>query len=189
MWEQNMLTFDPIWLQETQQAHFRILLEAMSRPGSNLALSTTPQAGPTSLAVLATLLDGAVSLADPHELLSEQDWAMLQTQQKPADEAEYLICNGNTAPEFTPMLGTLESPEKSATIIVTVESLSQGDTHLRLSGAGINGTRECSLHGLHPEWLSRREDWVCSFPLGVDLILVDEREVMALPRTSKVEVL
>lgn len=184
-----MLTFDPIWLPETQQAHFRILLEAMSRPGSTQPLTITPQTGPTALAVLATLLDGAVSLADPNRLLSEQDWAMLQTQQKPADAAEYLICNGHTAPEFTPMLGTLESPEKSATIIVIVESLSQGDTRLRVSGAGINGNRECSLQGLHPEWLNHREVWGCSFPLGVDIILVDECEVMALPRTSKVEVL
>jgi alpha-D-ribose 1-methylphosphonate 5-triphosphate synthase subunit PhnH len=184
-----MLAFDPIWLAETQQTHFRMLLEAMSRPGSVQTLSITPQAGPTALAVLATLLDGAVSLADPHGLLSEQDWAMLQTQQKPVSEAGYLLCSGAIAPDFTPLLGTLESPEQSATIIITVESLSRGDTSLRLTGAGINGTKECSLQGLHPEWLSSREDWVCSFPLGVDLILVDENEVMAIPRTSKLEVL
>lgn len=184
-----MLTFDPIWLPETQQTYFRILLEAMSRPGSTQALSITPKASPTALAVLATLLDGAVSLADPHGLLGEQDWAMLQTQHKPAVEAEYLICKGAIAPDFTPLLGTLQSPEQSATIVLMVESLSQGDSRLKLSGAGINGTRECSLQGLHPEWLSSREEWVCSFPLGVDLILVDEKEVMAIPRTSKVEVL
>lgn len=184
-----MLMFDPIWLPETQQTHFRILLEAMSRPGSVQTLSITPQAGPTALAVLATLLDGAVSLADPHGLLSEQDWAMLQTQQKPATEAEYIICNGATTPDFTPLLGTLQSPEQSATIVLMVESLSQGDTSIRLSGAGINGTRKCSLQGLNPEWLNCREDWVCSFPLGVDLILVDGKEVMAIPRTSRIEVL
>jgi alpha-D-ribose 1-methylphosphonate 5-triphosphate synthase subunit PhnH len=189
MWELNMLAFDPIWLAETQQTHFRLLLEAMSRPGSVQTLSITPQAGPTALAVLATLLDGTVSLADPNGLLCNQDWAMLQTQRKPATEAEYLICDGAVAPSFTPLLGTLESPEQSATIVITVESLSQGETDLRLSGAGIAGNRECSIKGLHPDWLGSREDWVCSFPLGVDLILVDEKEVMAIPRTSKIEVL
>jgi alpha-D-ribose 1-methylphosphonate 5-triphosphate synthase subunit PhnH len=166
-----------------------MLLEAMSRPGTTQALSITPKAGPTALAVLATLLDGAVSLADPHGLLGEQEWAMLQTKQKPANEAEYLICDGSIAPNFTPLLGTLQSPEQSATIVVTVESLNQGDCRLKLSGAGIASSKECSIQGLDPEWLSSREEWVCSFPLGVDLILVDEKEVMAIPRTSKVEVL
>jgi alpha-D-ribose 1-methylphosphonate 5-triphosphate synthase subunit PhnH len=166
-----------------------MLLEVMSRPGSKQALSITPKAGPTALAVLATLLDGAVSLADPHELLCEQDWTMLQTQQKPATEADYLICHGATAPDFTPLLGSLQSPEKSATIVLIVESVSHGDIQLKLSGAGIAKTRECSLQGLNPQWLSSREDWVCSFPLGVDLILVDDKEVMAIPRTTKVEVL
>lgn len=183
-----MLTFDPIWQPETQQTHFRLLLEAMSRPGTTQKLSITPKSGPTALAVLATLLDGAVSLADPHGVLSEQDWAMLQTQQKPVEEAEYLLCNGAIAPDFTPRLGTLESPEQSATIILTVESLTHGDTQLKLSGAGIAQTTECSLQGLHPEWINSREEWGYSFPLGIDFILVDQNEVMALPRTSKVEV-
>jgi alpha-D-ribose 1-methylphosphonate 5-triphosphate synthase subunit PhnH len=184
-----LLEFDPIWRPENQQINFRMLLEAMSRPGTAQTLSVTPQAGPVALAVLATLLDGAVSLADPHELLREEDWAMLQSKQKPATEAEYLICNGAIAPDFTPMLGTLQSPEQSATIVLAVASLDEGDTNLRLSGAGIAETKECSLRGLHPEWLNRREEWVCTFPLGVDLILVDEHEIMAIPRTSKVEVL
>jgi alpha-D-ribose 1-methylphosphonate 5-triphosphate synthase subunit PhnH len=86
------------------------------------------------------------------------------------------------------MLGTLSSPEKSATIIVKVVSLEGGETALRLTGPGIRDSVECSLAGLDADWLRQRESWCCAFPLGVDLILVDQQRVVALPRSTRVEV-
>ena len=184
-----MLSLDPIWMPDTQQSHFRLLLDAMARPGKCHTLTTVPDEGPTVLAVLATLLDAEVSLADPHTLLRSDDWPMLQTKSAAVEHADYVICEGSRAPNFTPKLGTLPSPEQSATLILVVDELGQGDTRLKLTGPGIADTESLMIKGLDKQWLAMREDWVCSFPLGIDFVLVDGKQLAALPRTTKVEVL
>jgi alpha-D-ribose 1-methylphosphonate 5-triphosphate synthase subunit PhnH len=184
-----MLSLDPIWMPDTQQGHFRLLLDAMARPGTCHTLTTVPKEGHSVLAVLTTLLDAEVSLADPHALLRSDDWPMLQTKSATVEQADYVLCDGSRAPNFTPKLGTLPSPEQSATLILVVGELGQGDTHLKLTGPGIANTESLMINGLDTQWLTLREDWVCSFPLGVDLVLVDGGQLAALPRTTKVEVL
>ena len=82
--------------------------------------------------------------------------------------------------------GTAVAPEAGATLILQVVSLS-GGRMLRLTGAGIAEERmiapqlpECILHELterpHP------------FPLGIDLILTCGERLLAIPRTTHVEV-
>ena len=82
--------------------------------------------------------------------------------------------------------GTAVAPEAGATLILQVASLS-GGRMLRLTGAGIAEERmiapqlpECILHELterpHP------------FPLGIDLILTCGERLLAIPRTTHVEV-
>jgi alpha-D-ribose 1-methylphosphonate 5-triphosphate synthase subunit PhnH len=188
MWEVTMLEMEAIWQAITQQQNYRVLLEAMSRPGSRQALHGVTESSGAAVAVLATLLDGSVSLSDPQGLLSETDCTLLQTVQAGPEQADYLLCRGQQAPGFEPKLGSLPSPECSATLVVEVASLNDGDLHLNLSGPGIRAKRECAIAGLDPDWLARREEWVGGFPLGVDLILVDREQVMALPRTTRVEV-
>ncbi|MGD8910591.1 MAG: phosphonate C-P lyase system protein PhnH [Chromatiales bacterium] len=183
-----MLDLEPIWQAETQQQNYRVLLEAMSRPGSRQALHGVTESSGATLAVLATLLDGSVSLSDLQGLLSEADRTLLQSVQADPEQADYLLCCGHQAPTFEPKLGSLPSPECSATLVVEVTSLNGGELHLNLSGPGIRERRECAVAGLDPDWLARRQSWVCGFPLGVDLILVDREQVMALPRTTRVEV-
>jgi alpha-D-ribose 1-methylphosphonate 5-triphosphate synthase subunit PhnH len=183
-----MLDLQPIWQAETQQQNYRVLLQAMSRPGSRQALHGVTESSDAAVAVLATLLDGSVSLSDPHGLLSEAENSLLQAGQVDPGEADYLLCCGQQAPTFEPKLGTLPSPEYSATLVIKVSSLSNGELRLNLSGPGIHEQRACAITGLDADWLVRRQSWVCGFPLGVDLILVDKDQVMALPRTTQVEV-
>ncbi|HAX8753315.1 TPA: phosphonate C-P lyase system protein PhnH, partial [Escherichia coli] len=82
--------------------------------------------------------------------------------------------------------GTAVAPEAGATLILQVTSLS-GGRMLRLTGAGIAEERmiapqlpKCILHELterpHP------------FPLGIDLILTCGERLLAIPRTTHVEV-
>lgn len=183
-----MLMLDPVWQAESQQNHFRLLLEAMSRPGRCQKLQTIPAEGPVVLAVLAGLLDSGVSLADPHGLLREQDWPMLLATAVPPAQADFILCDASSAPDFTPRLGTLPNPDQSATLILVVAELGQGDTCLKLTGPGIPEIETLVVDGMAPEWIALREDWVSAFPLGVDMILLDERWVTALPRTTHVEV-
>ncbi|MES9971823.1 MAG: phosphonate C-P lyase system protein PhnH [Candidatus Thiodiazotropha sp.] len=182
-----MLDVDAIWTPSVQQQNYRALLEAISRPGMVKPLHTT-QGGQAATAILATLLDAEVSLADMHDLLDASDWPMLQASSGVLEEADYVFCDGSRCQAFQPKLGSLPSPEQSATLIIKVDSVKRGGLRLRLSGPGVNGNTHCAITGLDPDWLSQRENWVAAFPLGVDLFLVDDSDVVALPRTTKVEV-
>lgn len=182
-----MIDVAPIWRPETQQLNYRVLLDAMARPGRVYGLHGTDQTHSAALATLATLLDGEVSLSDPMTLLRDTDWPMLQANSAAPDVADYVLCAGQPSPDFEPKLGSLPSPEMSATLVLVVDSLDGGDLHLTLRGPGIQGELELRTAGLNPDWIDRREDWVDAFPLGVDLVLTDATRVTALPRTTKLE--
>jgi len=184
-----MLKLDPIWQPDAQQENFRLLLDAMARPGHRYTLDTLPENGTVALTVLATLLDAEVSLDDPHALLRHEDWPMLQAQSTSTEQADYILCDATQTADFTPKLGTLPSPELSATILLVVDNIGKGNLQLKLTGPGIKDDRSLSITGLDSTWLSKREEWNCAFPLGVDLILIDDKQVAALPRTTKVEVI
>lgn len=185
-----MLAIDPVWQADTQQAHFRLLLDAMAYPGRCANLKTLPtDGGLVALTVLSTLLDAEVSLADPHALLKDDAWKMLQTNSAATDEADYILCAGSQFINFSPKLGSLKSPEQSATLILVVDKLGAGDLKLDLSGPGIQANQILSVTGLTAQWLALREECNVSFPLGVDLILIDDSQIAALPRTTKVEIL
>ncbi|MBV2136522.1 MAG: phosphonate C-P lyase system protein PhnH [Candidatus Thiodiazotropha sp. (ex Ctena orbiculata)] len=183
----RMLEVSAIWTAHVQQQNYRALLDAISHPGRVKSI-LHQQGGLASLAVLATLLDAEVSLADPDDLLEAEDWPLLQASAASPGEADYILCRGNRAARFQPKLGSLPSPERSATLIIYVDSLHRGELKLSLKGPGVNGNADCSIAGLDPDWIRRREEWVCGYPLGVDLLLVDDSAVLALPRTTKVEV-
>jgi len=183
-----MLKLDPIWQPDIQQTNFRLLLDAMAYPGRRFTIHAVPKEGHVALSVLATLLDAEVTLSDPYNLLRSDDWPMLQAKATSADKADYVLCDASQLPKFLPKLGTLPDPEQSATLILKVNKLGKGEKTLKLSGPGIKDIENLIVDGLNTEWLSNRDDWVCAFPLGVDMILVDEQHVAALPRTTKVEV-
>lgn len=210
-----MIELQPIWMPDTQQTCLRLLLQAMSRPGQCLTLPVEPGHHSAALLILATLLDAEVSLADPAKQLDDDDWPMLQVKRAANELADYVICNGKHNPDFTPKLGSLPSPEESATLIIMVDHISapeagshfnikaadniKQDTHIKqdtqatmqlnLSGPGIASTHSLLIDGLNTKWLDKREDWISGFPMGVDLILLDDRHVVALPRTTQVEVI
>jgi len=183
-----MIEVASIWQPDIQQHNFRALLAAMSHPGQVKPILSAEDDNAATTAVLATLLDGTVSLADPDRLLDDNEWPLLQAENADPANADYILCAGCNVPELEPKLGTLASPERSATVVIQVADLTGGNLQLRLIGPGINGYIDCAPTGLNTEWLERREDWVCAFPLGVDWLLVDHSSVLAIPRTTKVEV-
>lgn len=183
-----MLELAPMWQADAQQCNFRTLLEAMSRPGRVQPLHGLERDDSATLAVLATLLDGSVGFSDVHGLLADHQLRLLQAPLVAPEQADYVLCDGRRPPGFQPKLGTLPSPELSATLVVRVDSLQHGDQRWRLRGPGIEDSVDCRLAELHPQWTALREDWVCAFPLGADLLLVDDMRVMGLPRTTRLEV-
>jgi alpha-D-ribose 1-methylphosphonate 5-triphosphate synthase subunit PhnH len=180
------MTSESLWQPEQQQQLFRQLMQAMAYPGRCQAL--TDSEVPAERAVLATLVAPGVSLCDRHTLLPESDWPLLEAQRScDAEAADFVLADGVRAPDFTPRTGSLAEPEKSATVILRATTLGTGDTRLRLTGPGIREHMELALTGLHSDWLRQREAWVASFPMGADLILADARQIVALPRTTRVE--
>lgn len=83
-------------------------------------------------------------------------------------------------------VGMLLSPEQSATVVVNC-TFGSG-VKLRLSGPGVQGSREIVVDGLPLEFWTLRDERV-AFPLGWDVFLVSaNNQVVGIPRSTKVEV-
>lgn len=182
---------------QDNQRIFRAILLTMSRPGTVTVLGNWPKP-PASLHPAAT----AVCLA-----LADMDTPLWLGPAAPGDAQTYLrfhcgsplvtraedalfavIPDGHALPDlarFNP--GTLEYPDRSATLIIQIRSMEVG-CGVRLSGPGIKDEVRLAVDGLHTDfwqamqWNSRR------FPLGFDTILATETEIVSLPRTVRVGV-
>ena len=171
------------WTASSQQHIFRQLMRAFSYPGRIDTLATS---GAHALTLtLAALIDRGSSLADPQNLLEDLTRQRLQTPLTDAERAHFVVADGTRPPAFTPALGSLESPEHGATIVLTVVALGVG-TDCRLEGPGIAGSQSLAVTGLEPSWLEQRRSWNSAFPLGVDMILLDTIHAVALPRTTRI---
>lgn len=174
------------WHPARQQQLFRSLLDAFSFPGR---IQTCPVRAEPWLALLSALLDGQTTLSDPQDMVDEFDWPKLEARRVPSELAAFIVLDGSRAPELMPSLGTLEAPESGATLLLRVESLhdgAAGSLRMRLSGPGIRQPVAIGVDGLHAGWISSRNDWVSSFPLGVELVLCDAQRFVALPRTTRI---
>lgn len=176
---------DVIWQPEFQQAAFRCLVEAYSRPGQVNVLPASNSH--SAIGVLATLVDGESTLADPHRLLADNDCQRLQIQPVSPELAAFILCQGAQTVDFEPCLGTLASPEQGATLVLILENLSGGDTTYQLSGPGIDKTVQIAPQGLDKSWFNQRQHWNSAFPLGVDMLLTSAEGIVALPRTTLIK--
>ncbi|MEQ1668557.1 MAG: phosphonate C-P lyase system protein PhnH [Sulfuriferula sp.] len=172
-----------VWQAHTQQRLFRRLVDAFAYPGR--VLDAADSGASAQLAVLATLLDAEVSLADPHGLVASKDSARLMALSALPEQARFIVADAASAPDFTPALGCLESPEFGATLILQVQCLGVGTSYL-LTGPGIASATVLAVDGLHPDWVAQRVSWVAAYPLGVDIILCDATSFVALPRTTHI---
>jgi alpha-D-ribose 1-methylphosphonate 5-triphosphate synthase subunit PhnH len=181
-------TFLTVWQAHTQQRLFRRLLDAFAYPGR---LFDAADSGTNArLAILATLLDAEVDLADPQGLITPEDSLRLMAPAAAPEQARFVLADAARTPDFTPALGSLESPEFGATLVLEVQKLGAG-TPLLLTGPGIASQTPASptrlaVQGLHPAWIAQRADWVAAYPLGVDIILCDATHFAALPRTTQI---
>lgn len=176
-----------IWQPLLQQQLFRGLLDAFSYPGR---ITTCAAPGtPSWLALLGALVDGQTTLADPQQLMDESSRPKLEARPAVPEQAAFIVLDGSRTPELVPNLGTLEAPETGATVLLRVEALHDTDTgalRLQLSGPGIRQPLTIGVDGLHADWIAARNDWVGSFPLGVELVLCDAHRFVALPRTTRI---
>jgi alpha-D-ribose 1-methylphosphonate 5-triphosphate synthase subunit PhnH len=175
-----------------EQQTFRVLLDAMARPGSLSHLPLHSAGGDFAPAVsaLETLVDHEVTFAIAAEAPELLEIVLRQTggRHAAAAIADYVVCS---AAELAGVLGEvkcgeLEQPDRSATVICLVAGLfaesGSGDA-IVLSGPGIDGRRVLRADGF--DALARRvfSERNGTPPLGVDLILFTAAgDVTCLPR-------
>lgn len=192
----TLMTAFTLPVQDAQQS-FRRLLKAMSEPGVIVALHSLTQGwSPLNIAstsVLLTLADNDtpvwIAEALENETASQNIRFHINSPLSPTPErAQFAVANEAISSAQLNALaqGTDVAPDTSATLILQVSSLS-GGRMLRLTGAGIAEERmiapqlpDCVIHELterpHP------------FPLGIDLLLTCGDRLLAIPRTTHVEV-
>jgi alpha-D-ribose 1-methylphosphonate 5-triphosphate synthase subunit PhnH len=160
------MTFGPL---DTQRC-FRGLLGAMSRPG------TVHNVRPGLPLVLATLVDHEVRLAE----VGDPGW--------PAADF-VLVRGGDSGGELArARQGTLLDPALGATAVYEVEAVGEGPLALSLSGPGVGpAPRTLYLSGVPASEIALWQATRSSFPLGVDVLLVDPAGwCAALPRSTTV---
>ena len=176
------------------QQVFRRLLKAMSEPGVVVTLPDIQGWGdlsPAATAVLLTLVDQETALWLEPTMNSEIIRSNLRFHTGVSivseQDAPFALSRISANPDPLQFsAGDNLSPEKSTTLIVEVDGLS-GGTALRLSGPGLREPRVVSPY-LSPAILTYVQERPHPFPQGIDLILTCGDRVMALPRTTHVEV-
>ncbi len=187
------------------QAVFRTLLDTLSRPGrigtiDNVlpasrenARSHLPHAR-ADLATFAALLalcdySTPVWLAQPDAVLGSalRFHTGAPLVDEPHDAAFAYVHDASSLPplsSFAP--GEPETPGQSVTLIVRVDSLTQGSPVV-LRGPGIAHTHIIAPAGLPERFWRERAELAPLFPCGIDCYLVCGDALIGLPRTIRVE--
>ena len=178
------------------QTIFRSVMDAMARPGSVqrvAAASGSPAAMMRGTAAIAlTLFDHDTPVwLDP--LLSETSdvgkWLKFHTGAPVISDSSIsgfaVIGDARALPALDRFaFGTSEYPDRSTTVILQVESLTQG-VAFELRGPGIDGTAVLRATLQPADLFERLAINATLFPRGIDVVLVADDAVVAIPRTTR----
>jgi alpha-D-ribose 1-methylphosphonate 5-triphosphate synthase subunit PhnH len=172
------------------QACFRLVLDAMARPGLvHIVLGASAPAPLCDAAAAAalTLLDHETPLWLDQSVAAARSWIAFHTGAPAAATpatADFTLGIGLTdLSSLNP--GTDEAPETSATAIVQVTSLSNGQRFV-LEGPGLRVPAVLAVAGLPPDFAAIWQANHARFPRGIDLILCAGNQITALPRSVTV---
>jgi alpha-D-ribose 1-methylphosphonate 5-triphosphate synthase subunit PhnH len=171
------------------QAVFRVLLEALARPGRVLQLPA-PDPGP-GIVPLALAVIGS-----PVAVLGDPGWQQRICQATgaaaaAAEDASLVAIYGTADPADIPRLrrGSALAPEDGAKVGLACRRLAEGgpaEVTLELSGPGVPGMIRLGVDGVGPAVFEALAEANALFPAGIDVWLVDERgQVAGLPRSAR----
>lgn len=179
------------------QSTFRSVMDAMARPGSVQRI--VPIAGSPGLmmrgtaAIALTLFDHDTPLWLDARMAENTDvvkWLKFHTGAPVVEDSSVasfaLISDGVLLPTLERFaLGTNEYPDRSTTVIIQIESLDSGRS-FELRGPGIDGiaTLQASIKPF--DLFERLRMNEALFPRGIDVVLVADDSVVAIPRTTRV---
>ena len=177
------------------QSTFRCVMEAMARPGS--IQHVTADVGPVrglmrgAAAVALTLFDHDTPIwLDPHLAgAGIAGWLKFHTGAPltlEASEASFaLVTDGASLPDLESFaLGSSEYPDRATTVILQVDSLADGRAY-ELRGPGIDGATTLNATIAPGDLFARLAFNAKLFPRGIDVVLVHDDAIVAIPRTTR----
>lgn len=178
------------------QSVFRMLMDAMSRPGSlqTIAPLVAPPAplGEAAGAIALSLCDHDTPVwLSPGLAKGETgNWIAFHTGAvitREKSEARFAFIEaGAPLPSLGLFAaGTQEYPDRSTTLVIEVARLEGGEP-LSLSGPGIRGVVDIAPRGLPDVFLRQWAENRTHFPRGVDVILTSGQQFLGFPRTCKI---
>ena len=178
------------------QTTFRSVMDAMARPGT-VRRVTAGVGTPSSLmrgtaAIALTLFDHDTSIWLDRRMAATPEiakWLKFHCGAPVIADSSVcsfaLVGHGKELPAFDRFsLGSNEYPDRSTTLILQVESLNEGRTY-ELHGPGIDGTASLRAMIEPGDLLDRLAINATLFPRGIDVMLVHDDAVVAIPRTTR----
>jgi alpha-D-ribose 1-methylphosphonate 5-triphosphate synthase subunit PhnH len=178
------------------QSTFRSVMDAMARPGSVeqiVAAAGTPAAMMRGTAAIAlTLFDHDTPVwLDPAMSETSEVTKWLKFHSGAPVISDSSICHFALIgdPGSLPALdrfafGSNEYPDRSTTLILQVESLTQGPA-FELRGPGIDGSALLQAIIQPVDLFQRLAINAALFPRGIDVVLVHDDCIVAIPRTTR----
>ena len=179
------------------QSTFRSVMDAMARPGSVqriAATAGTPAALMRGTAAIAlTLFDHDTPVwldAWMSETSDVAKWLKFHTSAPVIADSSISSFALIGDPKNLPALdrfafGSNEYPDRSTTLILQVESLTSGPA-VELRGPGIDGAATLRASIQPHDLFERLAVNAALFPRGIDVVLVADDAVVAIPRTTRV---
>jgi alpha-D-ribose 1-methylphosphonate 5-triphosphate synthase subunit PhnH len=174
---------------------FRIIMQAMSRPGVPVALDAALQAPAplhvTSAAVLLTLCDFQTPVWLSPALRNDRTVHYLRFHTgapmvENVEDAQFAFLS--TADEWAPpslfAQGTHEYPDRSATLVIQAGGFN--NRVVALTGPGIRGPVGFGVEGLGQAFWAAMSENHARFPIGVDVIFAAPLSLAAVPRSTVV---
>jgi alpha-D-ribose 1-methylphosphonate 5-triphosphate synthase subunit PhnH len=178
------------------QSTFRSVMDAMARPGSVQRINVVAGA-PNGMmrgtaAIALTLFDHDTPIwldAGMSRTPDVAKWLKFHTSAPVVADSTIcsfaLIGDGQQLPALDRFpFGSNEYPDRAATLIVQVESLTQGRTY-ELRGPGIDGAALLQATIEPQDLFERLAINATLFPRGIDVVLVHDECVVAIPRTTR----
>ena len=180
------------------QSTFRCVMNAMARPGSVQrivsAAGTPPAMMRGTAAIALTLFDHDTPVwldARMSATAGVANWLKFHTSAPVVADSSIASFALVADPENLPALdrfafGSNEYPDRSTTLVLQVESLTDGPV-VELQGPGIDGSAVLRASIQPRDLFERLSINAALFPRGIDVVLVDEASIVALPRTTRLE--
>ncbi|SBV94547.1 Carbon-phosphorus lyase complex subunit [uncultured Alphaproteobacteria bacterium] len=179
------------------QRCFRRVLAAMSYPGRPQDLHGLLSAAPaplypTTAALCLTLfdidtpvwLDGALDTPEVRQFLSFHCGCPMAAH--PGEAAFALLAIGAAARLGAYHVGTPEYPDRAATLLIQTQAVS-GGAPVSAAGPGIPGRQSFEIADTPAAFWAQRAAINAAFPTGLDVVFVDPRQIVGLPRGVRVE--